>query len=456
MPFAEEDKHMPGYIGIILCILFAFAGRNALAEGSAYVVLGENGAQVARYITAEASCPLIRIDGRETRMNVRARPASLPGRSGKPSVFPLLTCEMELPENAVHVTVGNEMLPLKPKLVKRIVVIGDTGCRLKKGDHAYQACNDKRQYPFARIAAEAASWKPDLVLHVGDLLYRENPCPSGHPECQGSPWGYGWDAWNADFFIPGEALLKAAPWVLVRGNHESCSRAGQGWWLMMDPRPLESGRDCNDAADDDMGDYSDPYAVPLGDGAQLIVMDTSSSPEHAVSAASIGWIKFKRMHERLAELVKQASYNMVANHQPILGLSTSEDGRVFPGNQGIQSVFGALDPKFLPAGVNLLLSGHVHAWQQVSFSSPHPTQFIAGFSGTMEDTTPLPDPIDVAPASGAVVEHLSSWFGGFGYMTLERKGAANWEARVWDVNGKLRNTCAIDGSHSVCDQAHIE
>ncbi len=447
---------MPGYIGIILCILFAFAGRTALAEDIAYVVLGENGAQVARVVTRGSICPLIRIDGQELRMKVRAKPVSLPGRWGKPSDFPRLTCEMEIPEKAGGVSVGHELLPLVPKLVKKMVVIGDTGCRLKMGDHAYQGCNDDRQYPFARIAEEAARWKPDLVLHVGDLLYRESPCPFDHPGCKGSPWGYGWDVWKADFFMPGKALLKAAPWVLVRGNHESCSRAGQGWWRMIDPRPLESRRDCNNAADDDIGDYSDPYAVPLGDGAQLIVMDTSNSPEHAVPAEDIRWVKYSRMHEMLAELVKQASYNIVANHQPMLGFSTSEDGRVLPGNQGIQSVFGALDPKFLPSGVDLLLSGHVHAWQQVSFSSPHPAQFIAGFSGTMEDTSPLPDSIDVAPAPGAVVEHLSSWVGGFGYMTLERTGAVKWVAQVWDVNGKLRNTCAIDGSHSVCDRARIE
>jgi hypothetical protein len=50
-----------------------------------------------------------------------------------------------------------------------------------------------------------------------------------------SPWGYGWDTWKADFFDPAQALLKAAPWVMVRGNHETCTRAGQGWWRFLDP-----------------------------------------------------------------------------------------------------------------------------------------------------------------------------------------------------------------------------
>ena len=42
-------------------------------------------------------------------------------------------------------------------------------------------------------------------------------------------------------------------------------------------------------------------------------------------------------------------------------------------------------------GVSLasMLAGHVHLWQQVSFSSKHPSQFVAGFSGTEEGTALL-------------------------------------------------------------------
>ena len=69
---------------------------------------------------------------------------------------------------------------------------------------------------------------PDLVVHVGDYHYRENACPAGDAGCSTSPWGYGWDAWDADFFTPAKRLLAVAPWIVVRGNHESCDRAGQG------------------------------------------------------------------------------------------------------------------------------------------------------------------------------------------------------------------------------------
>lgn len=457
---------MPSFTGIIFVILLSASlvapVQAAESKPVRYVVLGENGVQMARVITPDAQCPLIQFDGQKVRMDVRAKPASLPGRAGKPSVFPLLACEKKIPAHTMHVAVDHIELPLLPSVVNRIVVIGDTGCRLKRGDGAYQACNDDNLYPFSRIAAAAASWKPDLVIHVGDLLYRESPCPQDHPECKGSPWGYGFDAWQADFFAPGEALLKAAPWVLVRGNHESCSRAGQGWWRMMDARPLQPGRDCNDVANDDKGDYSDPYAVPLGNDAQLIVMDTSNTLEKPIPAGDMRGLKYRDLYHKLEKLTQQASYNIVADHHPILGFSAEQDKQdvvtLLPGNRGIQSVFGAINPQFLPSRIDVLLSGHVHAWQQVSFSSSHPTQFVTGFSGTMEDPVALPAkmPLDATPAPGAVVEHLSSWAGGFGYMTMERKGPQQWEARVWDVNGKIRNTCMIEGRHSVCDQARIE
>ena len=163
-----------------------------------------------------------------------------PAANTKPSAFPVLTCEARIPAGTTQASVSGQPLPLPRARPERIVVIGDTGCRLKdNGD--YQDCNRPEAYPFARIAALAAAWKPDLVVHVGDYHYRENACPADRPGCAGSPWGYGWDAWNADFFAPGQPLLRAAPWVMARGNHESCSRGGQGFWRFLDPRAAGGG-----------------------------------------------------------------------------------------------------------------------------------------------------------------------------------------------------------------------
>ena len=457
--------------------LAAIAATAALAAGCAsvpagpqepaFVVVGEDGAAVARLLTRAASCPAIEIDGRASRMTVRAapqtvaqRPSVSPPKNTKPSVFEVLSCEAPIAAGATAARIGAQALALPKREPRRIVVIGDTGCRLKdNGD--YQDCKRPEAYPFATIAALAAAWQPDLVVHVGDYHYRENACPADRPGCAGSPWGYGYDVWNADFFAPAAPLLRAAPWVLARGNHESCNRGGQGWWRFLDPRPLAAGRDCNRAQDDASGDFSDPYAVPLGDGAQLIVLDTSATTYKGLAPNDPRMARFADNYRKLAALSARAPHTIAVDHHPIFGFGALRDKAglvtLFDGDKGLQDAYGAVDPRLMPANVQMLLSGHVHLWEQVSFKSAHPTQFISGFSGTAEDIVPLPEqlPEGAEPAPGAIVEAISSWVDGFGYMTMERTGTTAWDVKVWDVHGVVRNTCTVSGSKSKCAKVQV-
>jgi hypothetical protein len=156
------------------------------------------------------------------------------------------------------------------------VVLADTGCRLKKADNAWQACSDTDAWPLATLAATAAGFNPDLVLHIGDYHYRENACPPDIAGCQGSPWGYGWDTWQADLFRPPRRC-----WPRRRGwwcaattrNARAPARAGR----FLDPRPYDATRSCDDPANDATGNYADPYAVSLGGGSQVIVFDSAKA-----------------------------------------------------------------------------------------------------------------------------------------------------------------------------------
>ena len=174
---------------VAAALVAACAG--AVAPGNdpvqaAFVVFAEGGSSIVRVVTTDPACPV-------------------------------LVCEHVLPAGAMRASVGGHTLPLLGREARRIVVIGDTGCRVQGGE-GIQACNDPAAWPFARVAAAAATLKPDLVIHVGDYHYREVACPDGNPACRGTPWGYGWDAWDADFFVPARALLAAAPWVFVRSR----------------------------------------------------------------------------------------------------------------------------------------------------------------------------------------------------------------------------------------------
>lgn len=430
-----------------------------------FVVLGEDGVAVARAITAATECPAIELDGRPHPMAVRSAPGTMAVRptvsapsASKPSAFPVLTCELTIPEDVNRATIDGRALSLPRAEPRRIVVIGDTGCRIKNADNAFQACNDAEKWPFARVADAAAASAPDLVIHVGDYHYRENACPQGNTGCAGSPWGYGWDAWEADFFAPAAKLLAAAPWIVVRGNHESCARAGQGWWRFLDPRPLAAKSDCSDPANDAIGDYSEPYAVPLGKAVadtQFIVFDSSLVGVTALPAAGAMSGNYRRQLERAFALAAQRPSTFFMNHHPILAFAPNpaHPDAPYPGNAGLQSVLQTLQPTVLfPPNVQALLAGHVHLFEVVSFSTPQPPQFVSGNAGDLVDVDlPSPLPAGATPAPGAVVAGIVA-SNRFGFMTMARDNGG-WTMTARDGGGMPMTTCALFDRRVACERA---
>lgn len=440
----------------------ASAQKQTVNPAVSMVVLGEGGAQVARAITQANHCPDLIVDGSARKMRERRGPSTEPQRItasspelSKPSAFPVRVCEAVIPKGSWTARINGQDLPLVRNAIRRIVVIGDTGCRLKAKDNAWQACGDPAAFPFARIAARAADWHPDAVLHVGDYLYRENPCPEDRIGCAGSPWGYGWDSWDADFFSPAAPLLKAAPWILVRGNHESCNRGGQGWWRFLDPRPLTPGRDCDAATNDRLGDVSPAYAVPLGHGAQVVVMDLSNAGISRLEPGDPRISAYSETWRALDAFARKARFTFAADHYPVFGVAAAGGADANPfkaGNAALQGVFGAMDSEIMPRAVDVLLAGHIHLWEQVDFGGRLPSQFVTGFSGTQEEVAPLPIPLpaSVTPAAGVPIRRFDAMTDVFGYMTLERTGQGRWIANVYAVNGANLKRCSLSKRRSFC------
>jgi len=427
-------------------------------------VLAAEGAPIARAITSAAACPDIELDGDARAMGVRALPGTMPLRptlstsaNSKPSAFPVLTCESSIPLGTTRATIAGRALPLPKAVAQRLVVIGDTGCRIKIADKVFQACNEPARWPFAAVANAAAANAPDLVIHVGDYHYRENACPPGDAGCAGSPWGYGWDAWEADFFAPAARLLAGAPWIVVRGNHESCARAGQGWWRFLDPRPLAARADCNDPADDDIGDFSEPYAVPLGTGSdtQFIVFDSSRVGVSPLAPESDMYSNYRAQFARAFALGARRSNTFFMSHHPVLAFAPnpSKPESPYPGNAGLQSVLQTLEPVALfPPDVKALISGHVHLFEVVSFSTPHPAQFVSGFGGDWVDTPlPLPLAANLTPAPTAIVSAIVAT-NRFGFMTMQRDGT-RWTMIARDFDGKTMTTCGLNQRRADCAPA---
>jgi hypothetical protein len=427
-----------------------------------YVIMGPDGIAIARVITAATECPAIDLDGVARPMSVRmpaqtvpARPAASPLPPPKPSAFPVTTCELAIPPGTARASVDGRALPLPKAHPKRIVLIGDTGCRVVSSTYQlYQACNDPALWPFGRVADAAAATEPDLVIHVGDYHYREGPCPGGNAGCAGSPWGYGYDAWRADLFEPARKLLEAAPWIVVRGNHESCNRAGQGWWRFLDPRPVAPKQDCNQAANDDIGNYSASYAVPLGrdSDTQFLVFDSSSVGLAPLDPADLMYRNYRAELEGVFAAGARTPHNFFLSHHPVLGFAANPGNpqSPFPGNAGLQSVLQPLFGSTLfPANVDAVIAGHNHLLEVVSFATPHPLQFITGNGGDWTDEPfPVPFPSGVQPAPGAVVADLVATTR-FGYMTMERDGPG-WVLKGFDVKGAPLTTCALSARKAAC------
>lgn len=244
----------------------------------AFVLLGEGSdgnpvPMVRTVVEAATTCPELQRDQGKTPLPMT--PRRRPDGGGFDDV---LVCEARYPvTEAASVVVGGKRIELPVVFLdtpRRVLLIGDTGCR---GDTLQkpQSCGGGgygQAWPFARLASGEAQSGPDLIVHVGDYNYRGTPASfvlpphaTGYREdlkvavydtgdldddddpqvtigatywsqnIQGSPVPDRWASWREDFFLPAATLLPTAPWVFSRGNHELCSRAGLGWFYLLDP-----------------------------------------------------------------------------------------------------------------------------------------------------------------------------------------------------------------------------
>lgn len=429
---------------------------------AAYVVVGAQNAATARVVTSFDQCPLISIDGVSTRMSIRADAGTPAQRTtvsaaadSKPSAFPVVICETKLPATAKLVSVASRSLPVPVANPQRVLVLADTGCRLQKSSQIYQSCNDAAAWPLPAIAKAAAALKPDLVLHIGDYHYRENACPTDIAGCKDSPWGYGWDVWRADFLDPAAPLLAAAPWVMTRGNHEECARAGQGWYRLLDAGAYDAKRTCDDPANDAVANYSEPYAVAVGTDTQFILFDSAKVGTSALLASDPVFLTYQTQFQKVAALTANSGINNIfVNHHPILAFAPIKGAAPAPGNAALQSVLaGSYPTSYLPTGVQMVLHGHVHDFQAISFSSKTPAAIVSGNGGDNLDVNfadPFPVGVNPAPnATLAAITHTST----FGFMTMERQtGSSNWRYLAYTAAGKLLTTCTQSGQQLSCDK----
>lgn len=416
----QQPRHALGFV-IFVAALAASLQHSDANVLSQWVQLGPDGSSSVRAI-ADDACPSVSFDGVAVPMAERSAPGQSFG-GVKPAQFPVHGCEVAVPAGAVAALLDGKPLPLPRPNPQRIVVFGDTGCRLLNGD-AVQACNDAKAWPFPKIAALAAATRPDLVIHVGDYEYRESACPPGNAGCAGSPFGYGWDAWNADFFQPAAPLFAAAPWVMVRGNHEDCNRAGEGWFRFLDRAPFEAN--CRD--------LTGVFVVRLGNFG-VVVLDSGKAGDPRGDPQSLV-TTVRRQFDSVLDKVPDEAW--LATHRPINAMLTTPGGGSsnIVSNNVLQRAVG----DDMPPSVRMIVSGHIHFFQAVDFGGMRPPQLVVGTGGDNLEGMPA------AEVSGADINGRKALdavtYSGFGYMVWDRVGSL-WSGTLFDTDGKVLNRCRL-------------
>lgn len=407
MPYNRRVQRF--FLSFLICL--------PLAADSVWVELAPDGKQIVRAIreAPDAACPLIDTGGNTDRMQVRVKP------QGSLNV---LVCETALPIGAKKAKVDGRPVPLLKHDIRKILIMGDTGCRLVERGRAsqYQNCNDPNDWAFPNNAARGASLKPDLVIHVGDYLYRESSCPK-EAGCAGTPAGNGWAGWKADFFQPAEPLLRSAPWIFVRGNHEDCKRAWDGWFRFLHPGPMPASN-CEV--------HSKPYIVKAG-RFQFVVMDSTIGSDDTPRAADVS--VYEKDFGEISSM--QVSKAWLLTHRPLWGIRGDTDQKIRAGSATIEAAW-----RRSPAqGIAGILAGHTHAMEWVDFGSRRPVQFVVGNSGT-KLIAPFEAPKAGFQVDGVAVESATVRFGP-GYAVLS-EGKRGISVKLIAGNEKQDLSCRIE------------
>ena len=500
---------------------------------------------VRAIVTDATTCPVALLD-RVTPLQLKQRfigssltntpgtPGATNGKAGYPQYFvspaattpgsfangePMVTtswgeCEAVVPPGHSYVTVDGVAMYLPVANPKRILVMADTGCRVNGNKAAdgsnQQNCSDPTAFPWQYLANMEASLKPEVILHVGDWFYRDTNCLTNgtetYPGCNTPSsanyevWGDIFDSWNADVFFPAKTLLAEAPWIMVRGNHESCGRGARGWYALLDPYPYSvNSVTCAKTAAYPApgattatytGDFEPSYAVTLNN-INVIVHDSSFANDGSVDANMAA--NYDVDISNLVTAVKAIApgdYQIFASHKPTAGLTyggapngcaTGPGG--FSDESGDwteQSVFNhgtgyasSIFKSGVPASMGLFVSGHIHQFQYLNFGTAKAPnivlapQLIVGTGGTLLDDdcntgVVPPGNVNVAPFGQARFPYIVQQSGGlassslsytyshdeFGFAYLEAHQDASgktafFTASIYTISSSLAGRCVI-------------
>jgi hypothetical protein len=147
----------------------------------------------------------------------------------------------------------------------------------------------------------------------------------------------------------------------VRGNHEICSRAGAGYFRLLDPTPAQTAPPCIDLI---------PHFTITVAGQSFIVLDSSNAADTCPCDSDPYAAEFTGM--------RPAPGSWLLTHRPVWGFRSHRKTI----NATLQQALAAFDGA-LPDGIALALAGHIHVAEVLSFADKRAPQFILGTGGTL-------------------------------------------------------------------------
>lgn len=470
---------------LIACIsLPAMASVATSAQQYAnYVILGQSPAGknvvIARTVIDPAlSCPSVSAPGKRMpsiTMNTRENP----------NHFAVIVCEALISfdiQYQLNFADKSVLLPVAKSNPKHITVYGDTGCKSSVCDNGQPA------QPFKDLADSGAKTKPDVVLHMGDYNYRGTggqitfATPKG-PQAQwpydagddlsdaehcgqtpGAPY-YSqsdsrsnhpdlWQYWRDDLFQSAKNLMAAAPFIVARGNHELCSRAGPGYFYFLDPHSnLVKGQqqlNCPvpDVTKDAMANSVQiPNYVVQFKKLDIAVLDSANACDSFTDTPFT--TVYTKAFSYLATQVKAKKPTWLISHRPIWA-TQAYDGDKSTGctnndkygciNQMMQQAINNQPTGALPPSINLVLTGHMHKFESVSFGAKanRPANIIVGSSG-VSLAGEQPNPAAKISIDGMKANVLTTntqitsggqTYGAYGYLDIQLGNNGAWQGQL--------------------------
>ncbi|MCL1124877.1 metallophosphoesterase family protein [Shewanella surugensis] len=304
-------------------------------------------------------CPNMSINNKSSKIQVRALATVH---------YPTLVCRTLLPLSAHQITLNKQLFAINPAPVKRIILIGDAGCKAHDYEQFYQFYNNPSLWPSHQTSTQITLLNPDLIIHTGDYIYRESPSPKNNDNCANTPFGHNQATWDADWFTPATPMLLTAPFIFSRGNHETYKRAGEGWFRYLAPRHHF----------DKCIENTSPWFTTLS-SLQLAILDTASiktTQQKALTSLYSG-----QLNEINTYSNRQSNKPVWSiSHRPFWGYGTNLPNQI--GKRKTKILQKAVKKSPLSASIDAIISGHLHFSQLIDFHGLRPTQIITGNGGS--------------------------------------------------------------------------